>query len=245
MTSTCRRLSDRRLCKPSATAGRIAPPCPAAGSVRPAAEGRAGGPRKRPRGGAGRPSVRRVSGHGVRWLPGCSSATRVRRHSHRPGRWPPGARIIAGGHRRARPGSTAATSSSPPSSATCGRRWRSHRKKIFGPVVCLIPTGMTTTRSPSLNDSRYGLAGAVWSADRDRAMGGSPANANGGALVVNGGAFNPIAPLRRIPQSGHWPRARPLRPRRIPGSQDPAMLRTGGQADHGGYQSAGETSVHR
>jgi acyl-CoA reductase-like NAD-dependent aldehyde dehydrogenase len=75
------------------------------------------------------------------------------------------------------------------------------QEEIFGPVVCLIPYRDDDDAVAIANDSRYGLAGAVWSGDRDRAM-AVARRMRTGRVVVNGGAFNPIAPFGGYRQSG-------------------------------------------
>ncbi len=52
------------------------------------------------------------------------------------------------------------------------------------------------------NDSAYGLAGGVWSADQDRAIGVAK-RIRTGQIEINGGAFNPLAPFGGYKQSGH------------------------------------------
>jgi aldehyde dehydrogenase (NAD+) len=75
------------------------------------------------------------------------------------------------------------------------------QEEVFGPVVCLIPYEDDDDAVALANDSRYGLAGAVWSDDRDRAM-AVARRMRTGRVVVNGGAFNPIAPFGGYRQSG-------------------------------------------
>jgi acyl-CoA reductase-like NAD-dependent aldehyde dehydrogenase len=52
------------------------------------------------------------------------------------------------------------------------------------------------------NDSDYGLAGGVWSADQDRAIDVAK-RIRTGQIEINGGAFNPLAPFGGYKQSGH------------------------------------------
>ena len=51
------------------------------------------------------------------------------------------------------------------------------------------------------NNSRYGLAGAVWSGDQDRAV-AFARRVRTGSVDVNGGAYNPMAPFGGYKQSG-------------------------------------------
>jgi aldehyde dehydrogenase (NAD+) len=51
------------------------------------------------------------------------------------------------------------------------------------------------------NDSPYGLAGAVFSADKDKAI-AIAKRMRTGQVEVNGGAFNPNAPFGGYKQSG-------------------------------------------
>ena len=51
------------------------------------------------------------------------------------------------------------------------------------------------------NDSPYGLAGGVWSASTERAM-GVARRLRTGQVDVNGGRFNPLAPFGGYKQSG-------------------------------------------
>ena len=44
------------------------------------------------------------------------------------------------------------------------------REEIFGPVNCVIPYDTVDEAIAIANDSEYGLSGAVWSADIERAM---------------------------------------------------------------------------
>jgi aldehyde dehydrogenase (NAD+) len=66
--------------------------------------------------------------------------------------------------------------------------------EIFGPVLCVIPYRDEDHALAIANDSAFGLAGAVWSADADRAV----AFARGmrtGRVDVNGSRLNPAAPF--------------------------------------------------
>nr|MDQ3575720.1 aldehyde dehydrogenase family protein [Actinomycetota bacterium] len=52
------------------------------------------------------------------------------------------------------------------------------------------------------NDTIFGLSGAVWSADPERAK-GIARRLRAGHVEVNGGAFNPLAPFGGYKQSGN------------------------------------------
>jgi aldehyde dehydrogenase (NAD+) len=52
------------------------------------------------------------------------------------------------------------------------------------------------------NNSRYGLAGGVWSADPDRAY-ALATRLRTGQVDINGARFNPLAPFGGFKQSGH------------------------------------------
>jgi betaine-aldehyde dehydrogenase len=52
------------------------------------------------------------------------------------------------------------------------------------------------------NDSIYGLAGGVWSGDRERAV-RVARRLRTGQVEINGGAFNMLAPFGGYKQSGH------------------------------------------
>jgi len=52
------------------------------------------------------------------------------------------------------------------------------------------------------NSTRYGLAGAVWSADRDRAV-AVARRLRTGQVDINGARFNPSAPFGGYKQSGY------------------------------------------
>jgi aldehyde dehydrogenase (NAD+) len=75
------------------------------------------------------------------------------------------------------------------------------QEEIFGPVLVILAYDTEDDAVRIANDSPYGLSGAVWSAD--------PAHAEGvarrmrtGRVVVNGGAFNPVAPFGGYKRSG-------------------------------------------
>lgn len=75
------------------------------------------------------------------------------------------------------------------------------QEEIFGPVLSVIAHDGDEDALKIANNSRYGLHGAVWSGDVDRAL----AFANGmrtGTVDINGSAYNPLAPFGGYKQSG-------------------------------------------
>jgi aldehyde dehydrogenase (NAD+) len=74
------------------------------------------------------------------------------------------------------------------------------QEEIFGPVLSIIPFADDDDAVTIANNSRYGLAGGVWGTP-DRAL-AVARRMRTGAVDVNGGAFNPIAPFGGYKQSG-------------------------------------------
>jgi betaine-aldehyde dehydrogenase len=75
------------------------------------------------------------------------------------------------------------------------------QEEIFGPVLSIIPVDSEAEAIEVANDSIYGLAGAVWSKDPDRAL-AVARQIRSGLIDLNGGAFNPHAPFGGHKQSG-------------------------------------------
>jgi len=75
------------------------------------------------------------------------------------------------------------------------------REEIFGPVLCIIPYDTEDEAVDIANDTDYGLAGAVWSADKDHALAVAK-RLRTGQVDVNGGGFNASAPFGGYKQSG-------------------------------------------
>ncbi|EGD55473.1 aldehyde dehydrogenase family protein [Gordonia neofelifaecis] len=73
--------------------------------------------------------------------------------------------------------------------------------EIFGPVIVVLPHDGDEHAIELANHSEYGLAGAVWSADVDRAV-DVASRIDTGQMDVNGAAFNPRAPFGGWKASG-------------------------------------------
>jgi aldehyde dehydrogenase (NAD+) len=75
------------------------------------------------------------------------------------------------------------------------------QEEIFGPVLSVLPFDDDDDAVTIANNSRYGLAGAVWSGDEERAL-AVARRIRTGAVDINGAAFNPLAPFGGYRQSG-------------------------------------------
>jgi acyl-CoA reductase-like NAD-dependent aldehyde dehydrogenase len=76
------------------------------------------------------------------------------------------------------------------------------QEEIFGPVLAVMPYDDEDDAVRIANDSVYGLAGGVWSADEEHAK-RIAKRIRTGQVEINGGAFNPVAPFGGYKQSGH------------------------------------------
>ena len=76
------------------------------------------------------------------------------------------------------------------------------QEEIFGPVLSIIAYQDEEDAIRIANDTVYGLAGAVWSADEARAR-RVARRMRAGQVDINGGAFNMNAPFGGFKQSGH------------------------------------------
>lgn len=76
------------------------------------------------------------------------------------------------------------------------------QEEIFGPVLSILPVDDEEDAVRVANDSKYGLTGAVWSADNERAE-RVARRMRTGQVDINGGAFNPMAPFGGFKQSGY------------------------------------------
>ena len=76
------------------------------------------------------------------------------------------------------------------------------QEEIFGPVLCVIPYDSEEEAIQIANDSVFGLSGAVYGADAERAKEAAK-KIRTGQVSVNGGAFNVAAPFGGYKQSGN------------------------------------------
>jgi len=76
------------------------------------------------------------------------------------------------------------------------------QEEIFGPVLSIIPVDSEQEAIEVANDSVYGLSGAVWAKDLDRAE-AVARQMRTGQVDLNGGAFNGGAPFGGYKQSGN------------------------------------------
>ena len=75
------------------------------------------------------------------------------------------------------------------------------REEIFGPVLSIMVHDGDDDAVAMANDSPYGLHGAVYSADRDRAM-AVARRMRTGLVGINGGGFDAVAPWGGYKRSG-------------------------------------------
>jgi aldehyde dehydrogenase (NAD+) len=76
------------------------------------------------------------------------------------------------------------------------------QEEIFGPVLSIITYKDEEDAIRIANDTIYGLAGGVWSADPERAQ-KVARRLRAGQIDINGGPFNLNAPFGGFKQSGH------------------------------------------
>jgi acyl-CoA reductase-like NAD-dependent aldehyde dehydrogenase len=76
------------------------------------------------------------------------------------------------------------------------------QEEIFGPVLAIITYRDEEEAIAIANDSVYGLAGAVWAGDRERAQ-RVARRIRAGQIDINGGRFNLLAPFGGFKQSGY------------------------------------------
>ena len=76
------------------------------------------------------------------------------------------------------------------------------QEEIFGPVLSILPYDTEEEAIRIANDTVYGLAGAVWAGDAEKAK-AVARRLRTGQVDVNGGGFNPNAPFGGYKQSGN------------------------------------------
>ncbi len=77
------------------------------------------------------------------------------------------------------------------------------QEEVFGPVLTVVPyDGGDEGALAVANGTPYGLSGAVWASDKDRAVAFAK-RMRTGQVGVNGGVFNPTAPFGGFGQSGY------------------------------------------
>lgn len=99
-----------------------------------------------------------------------------------------GARVVAGGGRAV--GLERGFYVAPTVFADVDNGMRIAREEIFGPVNCVIPYGTVDEAIVIANDSEYGLSGAVWSQDTERAM-AVARRIRTGTFTLNGFTLDP------------------------------------------------------
>jgi len=84
------------------------------------------------------------------------------------------------------------------------------QEEVFGPVLTVVPYDGTDADALRVAvGTPYGLSGAVWASDQDRAL-AFARRMRTGQVAVNGGAFNPTAPFGGFGQSGYGRELGPL-----------------------------------
>lgn len=112
-----------------------------------------------------------------------------------------GGRVVAGGSGQRPAGFGKGYYVEPTIFADVNSRMTIAQEEIFGPVLSILPYDTEAEAIGIANDSIYGLAGGVWSADPDRAL-AVARRIRTGQVDVNGGRFNPLAPFGGYKQSG-------------------------------------------
>ena len=112
-----------------------------------------------------------------------------------------GARLVAGGPEQ--PESTPTGFFVKPTVLVAEAGTTIEQEEVFGPVLTVVPyDGSDDEALRIANGTPYGLSGAVWASDRDRAIAFAK-RMRTGQVGVNGGVFNPTAPFGGFGQSGY------------------------------------------
>lgn len=111
-----------------------------------------------------------------------------------------GARIVAGGE-GAPEGREKGYFVRPTVFADVTPRMTIAQEEIFGPVLSFLKYETEDEAAAIANDSVYGLGGAVWAADKDKAV-AFARRLQTGQVDINGGSFNILAPFGGYKQSG-------------------------------------------
>jgi acyl-CoA reductase-like NAD-dependent aldehyde dehydrogenase len=91
---------------------------------------------------------------------------------------------------------------------------RIEQEEVFGPVLTVVPYDGSGAAGDAAalavaNGTPYGLSGAVWASDQERAVRFAK-RMRTGQVGVNGGVFNPTAPFGGFGQSGYGRELGPL-----------------------------------
>lgn len=76
------------------------------------------------------------------------------------------------------------------------------QEEVFGPVLSILTYDTVDSAVSIANGTRFGLGGAVWSGDTDRAK-DIASRIRTGQIDINGAAFNPAAPFGGFRNSGY------------------------------------------
>jgi acyl-CoA reductase-like NAD-dependent aldehyde dehydrogenase len=87
--------------------------------------------------------------------------------------------------------------------AAADNAMRIAREEIFGPVITVIPYRDEDDAVVLANDSDYGLAGSVWTADTDRALAIAKRIRTGTLGINQGYTMDPVAPFGGVKASGY------------------------------------------
>ncbi|WP_426232126.1 aldehyde dehydrogenase family protein [Pararhizobium sp. DWP3-4] len=112
-----------------------------------------------------------------------------------------GARLVAGGPGRP-PGFSSGNYVNPTVFADVDNKMRLAQEEIFGPVLCIIPFCTEEEAVLIANDSPFGLAGYVETADAERAK-RVARRLRTGMVQINGTAKAPASPFGGYKQSGN------------------------------------------